>query len=75
MNGIISPWEQNWNLGQNITWSAKELHCYGHATVDLSLGEQTYLVDIIVVGTPTTRAVLGIDFHMRYNEIVDVGMA
>ena len=40
-----------------------------------SLGEQTYSVDIVVVGTLTTWAILGIDFLMKYNGIVDVGKA
>ena len=43
--------------------------------MDLSLGEQTYSVDIVVVGTLTTRAILGIDFLVKYNGIVDVGKA
>ena len=43
--------------------------------MDLSLGEQTYSVDVVVVGTLTTRAILGTDFLMKYNGIVDVGKA
>ena len=43
--------------------------------MDLSLGEQTYSMDIVVVGTQTTRAILGKDFLMKYNGIVDVGKA
>ena len=41
--------------------------------MDLSLGEETYSVDIVEVGTLTTRAIPGIDFLMNYNGIVDVG--
>ena len=67
----LEPWAEQ-NL---VSVEGTPLLIYGHATVDLSLGEQTYSVDIVVVGTLTTRAILGIDFLMRYNGIVDVGKA
>ena len=67
----LKPWEEH-NL---VSLDGTPLLIYGHATVDLYLGEQTYSVDIVVVGTKTTRAILGKDFLMKYNGIVDVGKA
>ena len=67
----LEPWAER-NL---VSIDGTPLLIYGHAIVYLSLGEQTYSVDIIVVGTLTTRAILGIDFHMKCNGIVDVGKA
>ena len=67
----LEPWAEH-NL---VRVDGTLLLIYGHATVDLSLGEQTYSVDIVVVGTLTTRALLGIDFLMKYNGIVHVGKA
>ena len=67
----LEPWGEH-NL---VSIDGTPLLNCGHATVDLSLGEQTYSVDIVVVGTLTTMAILDIDFLMKYNDIVDVGMA
>ena len=62
-----------WTEHNLVSVDQTPLLIYGHPTVDLSLGEQTYSVDIVVVVTVTTRAILGIDFLMKYNGIVDVG--
>ena len=64
-----------WAEHNLVSVDGTPLLIYGHATVDLSLGEHTYSVDIVVVGTLTIRAILGIDFLMKYNGIVDVGKA
>ena len=63
----LEPWAEH-NL---VSVDGTPLLIYGHATVDLSLGEQTNSVAIVVVGT---RAILGIVL-MKYNGIVDVGKA
>ena len=77
MNGIISLGTELEPLAEHnlVSIDGTPLFFYGHGTVDLSLGDQTYSVDIVVVGTLTTRAILGIDFLIKYNRRADVGKA